>query len=507
VTPRLSQRRLELLAARLCLLAVLSPAAGHCAGEIEGGGVAARDLRRHVTFLASDTLEGREAGGPGGRAAALYLAEHLRRFGLTPAGDADEFLQEFGHGYRNVLALLPGSDPALADEVVLLGAHFDHVGYGRRGNTYGPIGAIHNGADDNASGTAAVLEAAEALASLRPAPRRSVLFAFWDAEEIDLLGSQHWLAHPTQAAGKVRLVLNVDMVGRLRNETVTVHGCRTAEGLRQLLCLANRNADLRFEFRRQHVRDSDHYPFLQRRVPYLAFDTGKHEDYHRPSDDVDRLNFDGLQRVSELLVGLVALLADRPVLPRFREESWRDASEAELRVIPQLVSRPPRLGITWNWQDPPGTPLRVRSVDAGSPADRAGVLAEDVVRSFAGIDPARVRDFRALVAMAPRQVEVVVERLSAVEQLRFDVPLNGEPYLWGAATARDAAEPHAELVISVVPGSPAARLDLRPGDRILRPALFPQESDTADRDREAAATFRIEHEGRLRTITLPPDLP
>ncbi len=492
------------------MLAVLTPAAGSCADAIDADrdAVAVRDLRRHVTFLASDTLEGREAGAPGGRAAALYLAEHLHRIGLTPAGDAGEFLQEFGHGYRNVLALVPGSDPAIADEVVLLGAHFDHVGYGRRGNTYGPIGAIHNGADDNASGTAALLEVAEALACLRPAPRRSVLFAFWDAEEIDLLGSQHWLAHPTRAVSNVRLALNVDMVGRLRNETVTVHGCRTAEGLRQLLCLANRHADLRFEFRRQHVRDSDHYAFLQRGVPYLAFDTGKHEDYHRPSDDVERLNFDGLRRVSELLVSLVALLADQPVLPRFRQESWRDASESEPRAMPQIVSRPPRLGITWNWQDPPGTPLRVRSVDAGSPADRAGVQVEDVVRSFAGIDPVRSRDFRALVAMAPRQVEVVVERPAAAEHLTFAVPLNGDPYPWGAATARDPAEPEAELVISVNPGSPAARLNLRPGDRILRPALSPQESDSASaRDHEGAATLLIEHEGRLQTITLPPDVP
>ncbi|MCG8584485.1 MAG: M28 family peptidase, partial [Pirellulales bacterium] len=125
--------------------------------------IAKGDLSKHVETLADDALEGRAAGTRGGYAAAKYIQGEFVRIGLEPAGEDDRYTQLFNAGYRNLLGILPGSDEKLRREVILVGAHFDHVGYGTWTNSRGPIGYIHNGADDNASGTSAVLEIAEAF--------------------------------------------------------------------------------------------------------------------------------------------------------------------------------------------------------------------------------------------------------------------------------------------------------------------------------------------------------
>jgi acetylornithine deacetylase/succinyl-diaminopimelate desuccinylase-like protein len=184
--------------------------------------ITAGDAKRHVDALADDTFEGREAGSRGGRAAGAYIVEELARLGLEPAGDdvagpdgvrQRSFFQPFspapspptaqpapqaaskppGGVMRNILALLPGQDPAVSGELVVASAHYDHVGYGNATNSFGPIGLIHNGADDNASGVAGLIEVAEACVRLPSRPRRTILFAFWDGEEKGLLGSSHFI--------------------------------------------------------------------------------------------------------------------------------------------------------------------------------------------------------------------------------------------------------------------------------------------------------------------------
>ncbi|MFM8707012.1 MAG: M20/M25/M40 family metallo-hydrolase [Planctomycetia bacterium] len=154
--------------------------------------IQAADARRHVSALADDTLEGREGGSRGGRAAGSYIVSHLEKLGLEPAGDNGSWYQQFG-GMRNILAIARGSDPAVANELIVVGAHYDHVGYGNSGNSYGPFGFVHNGADDNASGVAGLIEMAEAMQHLPARPRRPILFAFWDGEEKGLLGSYHFV--------------------------------------------------------------------------------------------------------------------------------------------------------------------------------------------------------------------------------------------------------------------------------------------------------------------------
>lgn len=483
----------------LIVVAAIVLTAGGLLFAGDGGSEAAEirrgDLYRHVSFLASDTLEGRGAGSSGGRAASIYLMEELKQMKVAPGGDRDCFAQEFGLEYRNVLAMVPGRG-SLADEIILVGAHYDHVGYGRRGNSYGPIGSIHNGADDNASGTAAILEIAEAFAQEADAEGRSILFAWWDAEEIGLVGSEHWLAHPTVRLEDVRVVLNVDMIGRLREERINVHGARTAAPLRTLLSLANRESNLLLAFDRHHKRDSDHYPFYERRIPYLSVDTGKHEQYHRPTDDVDTLNYDGLVSVTRWLKETIASLRTCERLSQFRPESVVEAVQGEaLRPGHEQRSR---LGISW-YRREAGESIRIRSIEPESPAARAGLLVDDVVIRFGEVTIDECRDFPAAVAASENVVEVVVRRDSEVDEVIVAVELSGEAEVWGFSSYEDDAEPGVAIVSRVSPGSPAEAAGLRTGDRILERATGSQ-SGPAD-----SLRVMTERHGRLqwRTLRVP----
>ena len=225
---------------------------------------------------------------------------------MKPGGDRDTFAQSFQNGsYRNLLAVLEGSDPELKQEYVLVGAHYDHVGYGTSRNSRGPWGRIHNGADDNASGVSGVLETAQALTLLDQPPKRSILFAFWDGEEKGILGSKYWGSQPTVPLRAVTMAFNADMIGRLRSETLHVFGTRTAPGMRRWLSESNQLTDLRLDFSWELKAHSDHYPLVEHGIPALMLHTGLHDDWHRPSDDVDKINHEGISATTRLLFSLV----------------------------------------------------------------------------------------------------------------------------------------------------------------------------------------------------------
>lgn len=425
-------------------------------------------LRQHVDTLADDTFEGREAGSRGGRAAGVYLGQEFQRLGLAGAGTSKSYYQAFGADYRNILAVLEGSDPDLKSEYVIAGAHYDHVGYGSSSNSYGPVGRIHNGADDNASGTSALLEAAAALAGLPTPPRRSILFALWDGEEKGLLGSAHWLSQPTVPLAKVRFKVNCDMVGRLRNNQLEVFGSRTMPGLRRLVSIENRQLQLSLSFDWDMKENSDHYSFFTRGIPTLMLHTGLHSDYHRPSDDAHKVNSDGMLPVTRLLARVVYQLANEPDLPAFRSASRQESSTTRRhleRVLPPLTSR---LGISWDPDDRTAPGLRVTRVVPRSPAERGGLVAGDRVVHFGGHDVDDELDFRTIVWAAASPVTAVVRRSGREEPLTLSLALNGEPVRIGIAWQQDSAEPGSVLLTRVVSGSPAERAGLEPLDRVYQ---------------------------------------
>ena len=362
---------------------------------------------RDVRYLASDALEGRGTGTAGNDSAAAYIARRFAKFGLTPAFASGEsrlcarasgaspcdarFVQPFvarsvaaAHAglpgelpTQNVAAVIRGTDPALRDEYVILGAHFDHLGR----STFGALdpnatNAIHNGADDNASGTAAVMELARLLR--RNPPKRSVMVVTFSGEELGLLGSQYFVDHSPVPLEKVRAMLNFDMVGRMQNDRVIVYGVATAQELNDIVTRANAASPLELTATGDGFGASDQTSFYTKNLPVLHFFTNVHEDYHKATDDADKVNAAGIARVVSLAERITRDIADRAQPLTFVRAvaaaptmSTRENTSAYLGSIPDM-------GAT----DVKG--VRLTGVRAESPADKAGIKTGDVIVEFAG---------------------------------------------------------------------------------------------------------------------------
>ncbi len=466
------------------------------------------DLSRHADYLASDDLEGREAGAKGGHLAGDYLVAELKRLGFAGAAEDGVYTQSFPPNFRNVLGLLEGRDPKLKQQVVVLAAHYDHVGYGNRRNSLGPIGYIHNGADDNASGTSGVLEVAEALTLLPSPPKRSVLIAFWDAEEKGLLGSKHWTAHPTLPLQRVVLAIDVDMIGRLRQDRILVFGSRGGYGLRSFISQQNRETGLSLEFSWLMKGNGDHFSFFQQEIPSLLFSTGEHEDYHRPSDKPQRLVHDGMQRVARLLFQVLYEAAEQDATFAFRPAARNESPEVERALWQQQPRLADRLGasvqdVRWS-----ASPV-VTQVVPGSPADRAGLRLGDRIGQWAGRPIHRSSELAGLLPMSAASVQMHVFRSGMGEALPLQVELEGKPMRLGITWRSDDAEPGSIVLTHVVPDSPAARAGLAIGDRVLQVGGQPLKDDKDFSTRVQAlpdsGELLIERGGILLRLVVPFD--
>jgi hypothetical protein len=402
-------------------------------------------MMRDVRYLASDALEGRGTGTPGNDSAAAYIARRLAGAGLAPAFTTADvrlcrvprssspcdgrFVQPFvarsvaaAHAglpgelpTQNVAAVIRGTDPVLREEYVILGAHFDHLGRSAMGALDPETpNAIHNGADDNASGTAAVIELGRLLR--RNPPKRSVMVVSFSGEELGLLGSQYFVDHLPASLDKVRAMLNFDMVGRLRDDRLIVYGVATAQELTDIVNRANAVAPLRVTATGDGFGASDHSSFYAKNLPVLHFFTNVHDDYHRATDDADKVNGAGMVRVVALAERVTRDIADRARPLTFVRAaaapttSTRDATTAYLGSIPDM-------GAT----DVAG--VRLTGIRAESPADKAGMKSGDIIVEFAGRP---VKDLYAytdaLYAQKPGDVVDVVV-LRGAERLTVRVTL------------------------------------------------------------------------------------
>ncbi len=313
---------------------------------------------------------------------------------------------------RNVVALLPGSNPERMRETVVIGAHYDHLGHGGEGSLAPESTEVHNGADDNASGTAAVIEAARSLAA-GPPLERSVLFIAFTGEEKGLWGSAHFVREPTVELERAVAMLNLDMVGRVVDDQLTILGFGTAAEWDEIVDMAagEMSDPLSIAKSPDGFGPSDHSSFYGEGIPVLHFLSNLHEDYHRPSDDFDKINYEGLERVIELtvdiliklagngsdLVALTPLEQDRPPPPG-------QASSSTSGYGPYLGSIPD--------MTPRDFGLRLTGVREGSPADEAGLRGGDVVVEFDGNEITDIYAYTyALQARSPGdEVSIVVER-------------------------------------------------------------------------------------------------
>ena len=468
----------------------------------------ASDIKVHIEILADDSFEGREAGTRGGQAAGDYLIRQLEGYGLKPAGVQGSYYQPFRGSCRNILAILEGSDADRRHEFVVIGAHYDHVGYGTRKTSFGPLGVIHNGADDNASGVAGVLEVIEGFLALGQPPRRSILFAFWDGEEQGLWGSKHWTAEPTVPLDQVVLKINADMIGYLRESQVFVFGTRTAQGLRRLVSQANTHTDLTLDFSWELKANSDHHSFFAREVPVLMLHTGLHDFYHRPIDDAHRINHEGNQQVARLLFTIAHQVANKDSVPGFRPFSRSERPEHLADLERPLAPRPPRLGVTLGYNDAEPPEVLLRHVYPGLPADRAGLQRGDVLLSFADHQVLDIESLliHVLQAQSPAMVRVRREVEGQSELVDLAVPLDGIPLRLGLSWREDVGEPGTLVLSEVVPNSAAQRTGLQVADRIYEIGGYA--FATGDEFRQLVKGWTgpmpllIERQGRLQTVTI-----
>ncbi len=321
---------------------------------------------------------------------------------------------------RNVAALLEGTDPSLRDEVVIIGAHFDHLGLGGEGSLApDAYGTIHNGADDNASGTAALLDVATRMASSADDPARSVLFLFFTGEERGLWGASHYVKEPILPLDATVAMLNMDMVGKLGDGVLTVFGMGTAEEWESTVSAANHALPrpLELSLLPDGFGPSDHSAFYGEGIPVLHFFTNAHEDYHRPTDDWDRIDGEGLVRVADLVTAVAWEVAGQGNTA-LALTPLEGAGTPHAGGVPSSDSEPssgggygPYLG-TIPDMTPQDFGVRLTGVREDSPAEQAGIEGGDVVVEFGGLEVSDLYAYTyALREHQPGdEVEIVVLR-------------------------------------------------------------------------------------------------
>lgn len=310
---------------------------------------------------------------------------------------------------KNVIGVLEGEGP-LAEETVVVGAHYDHLGFGGSGSRSPGSKDIHNGADDNASGTAMMLEMARRLSHrAEPLPRRIVFMAF-SAEERGLLGSRHYVDHPLYPVKDTVAMINFDMVGRLNDQNeLTLFGAGTSPGFDQLVTALATSQGLKpklIEGTRAEFNASDHASFYRADIPVIFAFTGTHDEYHRPTDDTPLINANGMARIANFGELVLLDIAERPERPKFiKLVNERDKSVGSVAGTSVYMGTQPAYG-----SDVKG--VKLDGVTEGGPAEKAGLKRNDVIVKFGESAIDDIEGFmEALMAHKPGDaVDVVVKR-------------------------------------------------------------------------------------------------
>jgi aminopeptidase YwaD len=319
----------------------------------------------------------------------------------------------------NVVGVLPGSDRSVADQYIIIGAHYDHLGLGQQ-HSLAPreIGQIHHGADDNASGTSGVLELADAFTHTSQRPRHSIVFICFAGEELGLLGSAYYANHPTFPIRQAVAMINMDMIGRVSKNKLYVSGTGTSPGFQKLVQDANHAVNFDISFSSSGYGASDHTSFTVKEVPVLFFFSGLHSDYHKPSDTSDKIDAADGARVVELVANVVSgldALNDKPQYVRVAEPA-HSATGGGGGYGPYFGSIP-------DFGEVEHGGVKFSDVRDGSPAAKAGFKAGDILIEFDGKKIDNLYDFTyALRAHKPGD-KVSVTVLRGTEKLTRDVTL------------------------------------------------------------------------------------
>ena len=341
-----------------------------------------KKMTEEVTYLSSDMLEGRATGSESEKKAANYISEKFNSYGLIPKG-TNGYLQYFNTPIKknphseeiektlqgiNVIGYIDHQKK----ETIIIGAHYDHLGHGEFGSLYDGEKAIHNGADDNASGVSILLNLAEALQNNA---RYNYLFIAFSGEEHGLFGSSFYAKNPTIDLADVRFMINFDMVGRLKkNKTLAINGVGTSSHWETLI---NNSNQFNFILKTSDsgIGPSDHTSFYLQDIPSIHFFTGQHEDYHKPSDDVEKINFEGMYEIYQYVLEIIKTSSAIYKFDFIKTKSDSNSSpnfKVTLGVMPDYMFN--------------GEGMRIDGISKGKTAEKYGFIKGDVVVKMGEID-------------------------------------------------------------------------------------------------------------------------
>lgn len=393
------------------------------------------DMRETVEYLASQELGGRYPATAGDTLASEFIASKLRQLKLKPVIKEKKtkgFYNDFTYGKdvqrttHNIIAVLPGKDKRLKHEYIVVGSHYDHLGMGgqgsgsRRPDTLG----VHPGADDNASGDAVVLELAKHFK--KAGSPRSIIFAFFGAEEQGLVGSKHFLEWmrqddaqrknlPKDIKGIVAMV-NLDMVGRMRDNALSVSGTGTSSGFKAMAEQVAGQTGLHVTCVPDGYGPSDQASFVAADIPVLFLTTGGHMEYHTPADVPSTLNYEGMQQTLDYTKQLVSRLASMSETPDYiNVPSTNTMKHANFKVTLGLM--PDVMGASRI----PG--LRADIVVAGKPAHAAGIRSGDVIQEIDGKPVKDIEEYMQRLSELQPDTTIPVKVLRGTEILTFQVHL------------------------------------------------------------------------------------
>lgn len=373
------------------------------------------NLKKHIYFLASEKLKGRGTGSSGERHAAKYIAKQFKKYGLQPKGDGKSFFQtvEFkmpanphdtlaGGPKRkltNVVAYLDNG----ADYTIVFGAHYDHLGLGHDHNSLdaNPEGKAHYGADDNASGTAGMLEIARYYATNKVKEKYNFLFIAFSGEELGLIGSKKYTAKPSIPLANVHFMVNFDMIGRLNADTrkLIVYGVGTSPTFVPVINGTTTTLSLKTDS--SGVGPSDHTSFYLENIPVLHFFTGQHSDYHKPTDTPEKINYEGEVEVLNYVIELTNKLIEYRKL-QFTPTKTKSEDTPKFKVT---------MGIMPDYAFE-GKGVRVDGVTDGKPAAVAGLQRGDVIIKLGDVEVDGMQSYMKALANIKKgdKADVVVER-------------------------------------------------------------------------------------------------
>jgi Peptidase family M28/PDZ domain len=347
--------------------------------------ISEKQIKKHIVYLSSNSLEGRGTGTKGEKKAAEYISKYFKKLRLQPKGNfSNSFYHKFGFKVNvnnphdtveatmvtrngtNVVGFLDNHSPF----TIVVGAHYDHLGRGYDHNSLDPdpIDKIHNGADDNASGVAGVLEIAKLLSSNKKTENYNFLFICFSGEELGLFGSKKYCESPTINLSTVNYMINMDMIGRLDDATkkLVIYGVGTAPDFVPLI--NNLQTDLSIKKDSSGIGPSDQTSFYLKDIPVLHFFTGQHSDYHKPSDDSDKINLKGEKKVLDLIMQILDSTDNKPKLTFLQTKNETDDTpklKTTMGILPDYTYE--------------GTGLHIDGVTEGKPAFNAGVKRGDTI--------------------------------------------------------------------------------------------------------------------------------